>query len=151
MVMTTNTESNFDDLLNQLGTGRWQIFYMVALSYAYSLPSYHALGGAFLAPQVPYTCVSSQHDPDVTTSPLITSDIINTSSNTTINVEADITFNTTKTITQSECVYLVRDSDTLDLRQVTCTQWRFDNSTFTSTVTSEVCLTHHILLSNEKF
>ncbi|KAG7159295.1 Solute carrier family 22 member 1-like 2 [Homarus americanus] len=51
----------FDELLTHLGTGRWNIFYMVTLSYSYLLPSYHALGGAFLAPIVSYTCLPPAH------------------------------------------------------------------------------------------
>ncbi|XP_042239398.1 organic cation transporter-like protein [Homarus americanus] len=108
----------FDELLTHLGTGRWNIFYMVTLSYSYLLPSYHALGGAFLAPIVSYTCLPPAH--------ALTSDQIIIPTTATLN-----------STTKFECTYLVENTTSGEVLEETCTEWLFDNSTFTSTVTSQ--------------
>ncbi|XP_076058985.1 organic cation transporter protein-like isoform X2 [Oratosquilla oratoria] len=61
----------FDDLLTKMGTGRWNIYYFLAVgSWCLILPM-HTLAGSFLSPTVPHECEEESPDllPDNTTSP----------------------------------------------------------------------------------
>ncbi|XP_066955446.1 organic cation transporter protein-like [Macrobrachium rosenbergii] len=104
---------HLEEVFAKLGTGRWNIFHFLALSFWFSLPAYHTLGGTFLAPKQDFECIPSVTDEeDGVTSPLL------------LNV------------TQDQCSYTVQ-SHNGSIQQLPCTQWNFDNSTFYSTVTSE--------------
>ncbi|XP_069991685.1 organic cation transporter protein-like isoform X4 [Penaeus vannamei] len=98
--------SQLDDLLTQLGTGRWTILHILVICYWFSLLSYHTLGGAFLAPKVDFACrppAASAH----------------------------------ARATNDSCAYFEEDPSTGRVEERPCAEWDFDNSTFTSTVTSE--------------
>ncbi|KAG7176025.1 Solute carrier family 22 member 6-A-like 3 [Homarus americanus] len=107
--------SQLESLLGQLGTGRWNMLHFVALSYCVSLPSYHTLAGAFLAPMQDYQC----HPPDYQ------------------NNYRDNQSNIADLLLVGSCSYLEKNRDTGETSRRTCTQWTFDNTTFASTVTSE--------------
>ncbi|XP_069167624.1 organic cation transporter protein-like [Procambarus clarkii] len=132
-VVVRSMEENFDDLLTKLGTGKWNIIHIVALSYVYSLPVYHVLGCAFLAPRVPYRCRLPSH---------LTAVNISTLPDSGITLHANTT-------TQNACTYVLesRTSDEHLEEEEVCTEWDFDNSTFSSTITSEfglVCDQEHL-------
>ncbi|XP_047493229.1 organic cation transporter protein-like isoform X1 [Penaeus chinensis] len=105
-----------DGLLTQLGTGKWNILHCLALSYCVSLPAYHTLGGAFLAPKVDYAC----RPPDY--------------AHTNKSVTA---YGMDGTDFQDDCSFFAKSPVTGRFDEKKCTQWVFDNSTFTSSVTSE--------------
>lgn len=112
-----------DILFSQLGTGKWNLFHYFAVGYAISLPVPHALAGPFLAPRLKYKC----HMP-----PGSEDDFFNTSSTDS-----------------SPCSYSVRNPDGFleEEEEKICTQWDFENSTFTNTITSEfqlVCQKEYI-------
>ncbi|XP_047493760.1 organic cation transporter protein-like [Penaeus chinensis] len=98
--------NQLDDLLTQLGTGRWNILHILLFSYWFSLLSYHTLGGVFLAPKIDFTCRPPAASPHART-------------------------------TNDSCAYFEEDSSTGFEEERPCTEWDFDNSTFSSTVTSE--------------
>ncbi|XP_063591332.1 solute carrier family 22 member 6-like [Penaeus indicus] len=98
--------SQLDDLLTQLGTGRWSILHILIFSYWFSLLSYHTLAGVFLAPKIDFTCRPPANRPHART-------------------------------TNDSCAYFEEDSSTGFEEERPCTEWDFDNSTFSSTVTSE--------------
>ncbi|KAK3875448.1 hypothetical protein Pcinc_019683 [Petrolisthes cinctipes] len=108
-------EDDFDTILTKLGTGKWNIIFIAAMSYWYSLVPSHAVAGVFLAPLVNHTC----HLPSNTTT------FISTNTTTTHDIDDD------------SCSFVVRDNTTGHLVEELCTQWDFDTSTFVSTVTSE--------------
>ncbi|KAK3869351.1 hypothetical protein Pcinc_025335 [Petrolisthes cinctipes] len=107
-------DDDFDTILTQLGTGKWNMVFIIAMGYWYSLLPYHTLAGAFMAPSVDHTCL-----------PPPNTDL----SNTYINI------NNNNTSGNDSCSYLVEVSEG-HLEEQPCTQWDFDD-TFTSTVTSE--------------
>ncbi|KAK4292640.1 hypothetical protein Pmani_034611 [Petrolisthes manimaculis] len=113
-------EDDFDTILTKLGTGKWNIIFIAAMSYWYSLVPSHAVAGVFLAPLVNHTC----HLPSNT------SNFISTNTSTITNTN-------THDIDDDSCSFLVRDNTTGNLVEELCTQWDFDHSTFVSTVTSE--------------
>ncbi|KAK3869354.1 hypothetical protein Pcinc_025338 [Petrolisthes cinctipes] len=109
-----NPDDNFDTILTKLGTGKWNIFYVVAMAYWYSLLPYHTVAGAFMAPDVDHTCHLPPNAQVYTT---------------------DQHFNNSHSKQNDSCSYLVEVSEGY-LEEQPCTQWDFDD-TFTSTVTSE--------------
>ncbi|XP_071547082.1 organic cation transporter protein-like [Panulirus ornatus] len=119
---------SFDSILTQLGTGRWNILHYIIIWFWYSLVSYHTLGGAFLAPDVRYTCRPPPHA--LTASVVVyPSDVPASEANFTYNPDDQL-------INQNACTYPVRNHST-DVEEEPCTEWDFDNSTYASTVTSE--------------
>ncbi|XP_069157413.1 organic cation transporter protein isoform X2 [Procambarus clarkii] len=113
-------EKNFDTIITKLGTGRWNIFYLITLPYTSLMIVYHALGGAFLAPRVPFTCRPPHHHLLAANTTTLSSLTNNSISNT-----------------ENPCTYLVEYGSSGDPVEEPCTHWDFDNSTFSSTITSE--------------
>ncbi|KAK4299135.1 hypothetical protein Pmani_028576 [Petrolisthes manimaculis] len=111
---TPNPDDNFDTILTKLGTGKWNIFYVVTMAYWYSLLPYHTVAGAFMAPDVDHTC----HLPP----------------NALVYTPEQL-YNNSHSKQNDSCSYLVEVSEGR-LEKQPCTQWDFDD-TFTSTVTSE--------------
>ncbi|XP_042203236.1 organic cation transporter protein-like [Homarus americanus] len=108
-----------DDVLRQLGTGPWNLLHFLVVAYGVSLPSPHTLAGAFLAPKVNYTCTSYGDDD------------FDASNNT---------YHTTTLITKDECSVVQQLEPSGLVEEHFCTQWLFDTSTFTTTVTAEFSL-----------
>ncbi|XP_069171247.1 organic cation transporter protein-like isoform X2 [Procambarus clarkii] len=55
-------DDTFDNLLTQLGTGKWNILYILTSSFRFFLSPSQSLSGVYLAPAVAYTCMpSTQH------------------------------------------------------------------------------------------
>ncbi|XP_068202491.1 organic cation transporter protein-like isoform X2 [Palaemon carinicauda] len=125
-------DNNFDSILTQLGTGKWNLFYYFALSYWYACVSYHTLGGAFLAPDVGHTC----HVPESAIIPKVSlpSDLgaIHAGS-----PNASYSNSNAEDGDESSCTYLIQNITTGNITEEQCTSWDFDNTTFVSTVTSE--------------
>ncbi|XP_068233850.1 organic cation transporter protein-like [Palaemon carinicauda] len=103
--------SQLDSLLSQLGTGRWNVIHFVALSYCFSLPAYHTLAGAFFVPSLSHSCN--------TPSSLMSSN----DSNGRPSVYP--------------CSYVAISTISGNVVQEECSTWVFDNSTFSTTLTSE--------------
>ncbi|XP_068230265.1 organic cation transporter protein-like [Palaemon carinicauda] len=120
--------STLDDLLAQLGTGWWDVIHYMVLIFCLSLPASHALGGAFLAPNVDYTCVPTEP------SALLNNDVRGHSS--WMLVEAP-----NNSSTPNQCSYFFENSETGEVAEEICNEWLFDNSTFATTITSEFQLT----------
>lgn len=113
--------SQVDALLTHLGTGRWTLLYFFIGGYGSFLLAPHALGGAFLAPRLDYSC----HVPNTSTS----------AANTSLSMFL-LQANSSSTLdTQAKCEYTI---DTPDGERIEkCKEFDFDNSTFSSTFTSE--------------
>ncbi|XP_076047509.1 organic cation transporter protein-like [Oratosquilla oratoria] len=108
----------FDEILTQLGTGRWNLLYFAAISHAFFLIPPYAFPGPFLSPPLDHTCKEPApfgHN------------------NTNTPRERVSSFNKTD---RDECVVELR-TDEGEPEFVKCTAWDYDNSTFTSTITSE--------------
>lgn len=58
--------SKFDDLLNQLGTGKWNLVVFCAAAYWMVHVPCHSVGGAFLTPEVGHECLPSEKDYNIT-------------------------------------------------------------------------------------
>lgn len=97
-----------DNLLSQMGTGKWHIFHYLTVCYSVSFPSPHALGSAFLAPRQDHTCVAP------------------------LGAEE----NSFDSADKGSCYYSSRGENGT-FTQKACTEWIFDNTTFTHTITSE--------------
>nr|XP_027228174.1 solute carrier family 22 member 6-like [Penaeus vannamei] len=101
--------STFDDLLRRLGTGKWNLTVFLSVCYWLLLLPSHSVGPAFLTPEVGHTCRLPEKVAD----------------------EETIT-----NMTGSQCSYTVTTTDgSTDERP--CTEWDFDNTTYTKTITSE--------------
>ncbi|XP_068208623.1 organic cation transporter protein-like [Palaemon carinicauda] len=100
-----------DVLLSKIRIGKWNLLQTLTTSVASSLPAAHALAGVFVVPRQSYVCRSSQEDLRVVNS--------NSSDGT--------------------CNYIIKTEDD-SYQEVPCTEWDFDNSTFTRTLTSEQLL-----------
>ncbi|XP_076028809.1 organic cation transporter protein-like [Oratosquilla oratoria] len=107
----------FDDLLTQLRTGRWNLLYFAVLSYAWAIIVPHAFSGPFVSPPLTTTCT-----------------------------KPDIDFFRRRFPENLETVTHVRPRNKCEMTAygsggmhivATCTEWSYDNSTFTSTITSE--------------
>ncbi|XP_045598525.1 organic cation transporter protein isoform X2 [Procambarus clarkii] len=125
--MTTN--SKFDDLLAQLGTGKWNFMFFVAIGYWNMHLAPAILSLPFLAPQVDHTCLPPDNGYTVTSY--------------TVDSHGN---NITST---DNCNYLANSTSDGGggFSQVACTAWLYDNSTFTSTLTSQfnlVCSSEYL-------
>ncbi|XP_066983996.1 organic cation transporter protein-like [Macrobrachium rosenbergii] len=107
-------EDHIDKLLAQLGTGWWQILHFLTLSFASGIIVPHSLAGVYVAPRLKYEC---RLPPDT---------------------EERSYFIDNSSI--PSCNYFVLYEDGTQ-NEAPCTEWDFDNSTFTNTVTSEFGLT----------
>ncbi|KAK7062942.1 hypothetical protein SK128_003698 [Halocaridina rubra] len=109
-----------DVLLSQLGTGKWNFLHFIVTGLATGMPAPHALSGAFVVPRIDHSCRQA----DIEYGNYHSSDYKNDS-----------------------CTYLDQ-SDGEDLQEEKlCTEWDYDNSTFTTTITSEfdlVCQKEYI-------
>ncbi|XP_064084806.1 organic cation transporter protein-like isoform X2 [Macrobrachium nipponense] len=111
--------SKFDELLARLGTGRWNYLCFLAVAYWNMHLVPHTLAGAFLAPKVDYTC----HLPEEGYT--ITSTLVN---------EAD----GSRSNDTNHCEYFAKSTDNGGgFVTHPCKSWVYDNSTYTSTITSE--------------
>ncbi|KAK3869355.1 hypothetical protein Pcinc_025339 [Petrolisthes cinctipes] len=119
-------EDDSDTLLTKLGTGKWTIIYCLVLSIWFFILPMHTMAGAFMAPFVEHTC---RQPPDAYMA-----------TTTTYTLDSNYTTNSNGSLPlpnfDASCNYLVEESDGR-LVEEPCTDWDFDNSTFTSTVTSE--------------
>ncbi|XP_066984510.1 organic cation transporter protein-like [Macrobrachium rosenbergii] len=100
-----------DYIFSTLGTGYWNWLHYVAIGYAVSLPSPHALAGAFVAPRLKFEC---RLPPD----------------------NDDTIFLSNDTDSDEACSFFSK-SQNGTLNEESCTEWDFDNSTFKETLTSE--------------
>nr|XP_053633558.1 organic cation transporter protein-like [Cherax quadricarinatus] len=121
------TNSKFDDLLVQLETGKWNFMFYIATGYWNMCLAPHILGMAFLAPQVDYYCVPPENGYTVTSYSFGLSG---------------------KNITSTDnCFYLTNSSGGGGFVKEGCTSWSYDNTTFTSTLTSQfdlVCSSEYL-------
>ncbi|XP_042243113.1 organic cation transporter-like protein [Homarus americanus] len=104
--MSTN---KFDDLLTQLGTGKWNLLYFLGSAYWCLWMPPQFISGIYLAPAVNYTCLPPENESVVE-------------------------------ISQDSCSYMVRTSSSAELEEELCSEWDFDTSVFSSTITSEFSL-----------
>ncbi|KAK8376480.1 hypothetical protein O3P69_009849 [Scylla paramamosain] len=113
--------NQLDDLLARLGTGRWSILHCVAMAYSSLFLSPHTFGGVFLAPRLDFSCLPPSN------STLIHSALTNSTQSSLPNISQPFAL-------QGSCQYVV---DTPGGEVEECVEFVFDNSTFSSTVTSE--------------
>ncbi|KAF2358547.1 Major facilitator sugar transporter-like [Trinorchestia longiramus] len=123
--------SDFDDLINLLGLGRWTLL-MVApyLCWALVLP-YFSLGGAFLNPMVDHWCASSpsaweKQDGQIINSPCQTYDWQAMKNSTEFSHLTPAVLETGN---------WTAELDKIPKKQ--CNAWEYDTSVFKSTVTTE--------------
>ncbi|XP_069184863.1 organic cation transporter protein isoform X2 [Procambarus clarkii] len=103
----------FDEVLEKLGMGRWNLPVILGLSFWTMNMSPHVLGGVFMAPNIDVTCqVPEGGFPKV------------------LQQEG------TNQTRLDHCVY-VEEMQSGSMVDRPCELWAFDNSTFHSTVTSE--------------
>ncbi|XP_064089781.1 organic cation transporter protein-like isoform X2 [Macrobrachium nipponense] len=107
-------EDHIDKLLAKLGTGWWQILHFLTLSFASGTLAVHSLAGVYVAPRIKYEC---RLPPDTKER----SYFINNGSIDSCNY------------------FVLYENGTQN--EAPCTEWDFDNSTFTNTITSEFGLT----------
>ncbi|XP_050697768.1 organic cation transporter protein-like [Eriocheir sinensis] len=122
--------SHLDKLMTHLGTGRWSVFHFLALSYSNMLITPHTFGRPFLAPKLDFTCIS---------------DAYNTTTATTTTATA---ITTTTAMFPTDLYNLTEVDQCFEADGVTpCTEWSFDSTTYTSTITAEmqlVCSREHL-------
>lgn len=104
--------SKFDDLLTQLGTGRWNLLYFAIICwYIFFLPG-QVLSIIFLAPSMNYSCKIPEEE------------------------EEEEGIVSPQNLVDS-CSYVVNSSLTGEQEERLCTDWEFDNTTYISTLTSQ--------------
>ncbi|KAK4327425.1 hypothetical protein Pmani_002089 [Petrolisthes manimaculis] len=104
-------DSKFDDLLTKLGTGPWNWLYFLVASYWCLMVPPQFISGVYLAPAVNYTC----RLPDNQTHHAV--------------------------VAEDSCSYInTNSSDDGPGVEELCTEWDFDTSVFSSTLTSEFSL-----------
>ncbi|KAK8398536.1 hypothetical protein O3P69_004003 [Scylla paramamosain] len=112
---------DFDTILIHIGMGKWNIMYYFSIgAWKLALP-HHALAGAFISPYVNHTCRLPTDVPS--------------GSGTIASQNAST--DTVWILPNDECSYLKKDVTTGRLEEVPCTEWDYDNSTFSTTATSE--------------
>ncbi|KAK4292638.1 hypothetical protein Pmani_034609 [Petrolisthes manimaculis] len=124
---THNMNEDFDSILTKLGTGKWNIFFLITMCFWYPQVVYHNIAGVFLAPPVDHTCRRPPHayTPTIVLPPEATHATGNTTSSLSTTIQED------------SCHFLVENITTGRLVKEPCTEWDFDNTTSLSTVTSE--------------
>ncbi|XP_066939241.1 organic cation transporter protein-like isoform X2 [Macrobrachium rosenbergii] len=114
--------NKIDDLLTQLGTGRWNALHFFITGYCMGLTTYHALAAAFLTPHIDYTCITpvtgEEEGPSIH-----------------LGIAKDTGYRNGSR--RDECTFVVENPSNGTYSEFPCSQWRFDNSTFSSTITSE--------------
>ncbi|XP_042242824.1 organic cation transporter protein-like isoform X2 [Homarus americanus] len=131
-----------DGLLDRLGAGKWTMYCSVVVAIWYGFLSFQAMAGAFMAPHVNHTCMATSGVHPL--SPDLPHDLglpSSTSGALTVNEfpAANITglvHEAIDVVAVDTCSYYVNTS--AGVMEESCTQWNFDNSTFTTTVTSEM-------------
>lgn len=112
----------FDDLLTLMGTGRWNVLYIAALILRLMIQPSHALSGVYLAPWQDHTCRPHPAHLNLTRS-------------------------------RHACHYVIErpvtggELNETEEVEVPCSQWDYDFSTFTSSLTSDydlVCQQDHL-------
>lgn len=102
--------SKFDELLTKLGTGKWNIMYFAATCFWHFVLPTQIFSGIYLAPDVGHICLPHEG--------------VNF---TSISIDS--------------CSYFVNTTtpsgDVTREEEVPCTEWDFDTSIYTSTLTSE--------------
>lgn len=123
---------DFENILTSLGTGKWNALCYIAIAYWNTVLPYHTVAGAFLSPSVDHTC---RLPPNAITPTLI---LPTDAHNATTDAHNTTSYATDASLPKDEsCSYMSEDPATGKLQELPCTEWDFDNSTFTSTVTSE--------------
>ncbi|KAK7067117.1 hypothetical protein SK128_005748 [Halocaridina rubra] len=124
----SSNNNKFDELLTQLGTGKWNFIIFFASSYWMMHLAPHVLGGAFLAPKVEYTCQTPEGGYTLTS--------------TVVKDDG------TKENYTNQCEYLgnmTREGGGLE--PLACMEWQYDNATYVNTLTSEfdlVCSSEYL-------
>ncbi|KAK8731693.1 hypothetical protein OTU49_007421 [Cherax quadricarinatus] len=113
----SGSSSKFDDLLTQLGTGRWNLLYFLTSSYWCLLVPPQFISGVYLAPAINYTCRPPESEDSVH-------------------------------VSRDSCYYSINKSSLVGVEEEEpCTEWDFDTSVFSTTLTSEfslVCGREHL-------
>ncbi|XP_045103439.1 organic cation transporter-like protein isoform X2 [Portunus trituberculatus] len=130
--------SGMDSLMTQIGTGKWSIFHFFALSYSNILITPHVFGRPFLAPKLDFICTSNNYN---TTMATTTTTTTTTTATTTLTIgAATTTIGGASNLTEIDHCY---EAD----QMTPCSDWLFDTSTYTSTMTAEfmlVCGQEHL-------
>ncbi|XP_064108577.1 organic cation transporter protein-like isoform X2 [Macrobrachium nipponense] len=101
--------SKFDELLAKLGTGKWNVLYFFIAGFWYLWLPGEYFGGAYLTPQLSYTCIPSENASVIS--------IAKDSCSYTVNET---------------------DADGYDTQvEYSCTEWEYDHSVFITTLTSD--------------
>ncbi|ROT74841.1 hypothetical protein C7M84_006648 [Penaeus vannamei] len=98
--------NKFDELLTQVGTGKWNLLYFITACYWYILIPPQVLSGVYLTPLVNHTCLP----------PLLEDPV---------------------EISSDSCSYFVNNSSSGEAEEFPCTEWEYDTSVYTNTLTSE--------------
>ncbi|XP_064102945.1 solute carrier family 22 member 6-like isoform X2 [Macrobrachium nipponense] len=128
--------STLDELLAELGTGWWDVIHYVVAIFCLSLPASQALGGAFYAPAVDYTCVPTA--PSAASETGAEGGGGGGGGPSSWRLKDPAPENSTAL---NRCSYLMENVQTGEVIEESCSEWLFDNSTFATTVTSEFQLT----------
>ncbi|KAK8731695.1 hypothetical protein OTU49_007422, partial [Cherax quadricarinatus] len=106
-ILQMSSSNKFDDLLTRLGTGRWNLMYFLSAGYWYLLLPGQTFSVIFMAPALNYTCRPPE-------------------GNHTVHVSED------------SCYYSINKSSLVGVEEEEpCTEWDFDTSVFSTTLTSE--------------
>ncbi|KAK3882237.1 hypothetical protein Pcinc_013377 [Petrolisthes cinctipes] len=119
--------NKFDDLLATLGTGRWNILVFMSVGYWHMHLVSNVLSGVFVAPAVNHTCIPPDHGYTLT-------------SYTFTPSGKNIT-------TANHCSYYTNETKDGTFQDKECTDWEYDNSTYSLTLTSQfdlVCSSEYL-------
>ncbi|KAK7070869.1 hypothetical protein SK128_003135 [Halocaridina rubra] len=101
--------SKFDELLTHLGTGKWNLLYFLTSSYwSLWLPGEY-FSGIFLSPEMKFVCKPPENA-------------------------------SVAGIAEDSCSYYINEtllSENRTIREMPCTEWDYDTSVYTSTLTAE--------------
>ncbi|XP_071547679.1 organic cation transporter protein-like [Panulirus ornatus] len=118
---------HFDDLLTQLGTGKWNLMFFITVGYWIISLAPNSLGNTFLTPKVEYSCIPPDDAFTVTS----------------------ITYNSdgTNVTSTDNCNYFAQRANDSTLHKEPCDSWEYDNSTFSNTLISQfdlVCSSEYL-------
>ncbi|ROT74873.1 Organic cation transporter protein [Penaeus vannamei] len=136
-----------DDVMSRLGTGRWNLLHILSLSYCFSLTTYHTLGGAFLAPE--WTTPAAGPRAPTTQLPPEAPHRCSFPPATTPPKRLSKRHGCPPPPPSPQTrVQLLRAELVLgQVEEEPCVEWDFDNSTFSSTVGTEVIFDSDRLVS----